>query len=99
MEAANCTDAEDPANVERSKRENVGAMVQFRRQQAMAPGMSREEINLTPVNRSGNKRVGRSTKRRIHEDFCWIFEIFNLVKTAASDNANCGSYFTHPGED
>jgi hypothetical protein len=47
LQAANRRHRNNPANIQRPKRVNVGAIINFVRQNPMAAAVSRQKVNLT----------------------------------------------------
>ena len=69
-------------------RPNIGAMIQFAGQNAMAASVSRQENHFAPGEFAGEKIIRRRAKRRFDFDPFLIGETFNVIKSAAADNAN-----------
>src|ERR1700676_4081680 len=99
LETPDSADAQDPANIQRSEREDVRPVVQFCRKQAVSPAVPRQKVDLASTQRARNKRVRWSPKGRIDHQFFGFLESFNLVQSAAANNPNRGRSITHAGEE
>jgi hypothetical protein len=64
-------------------------MIQFVRQDPMAPRVSGQEENLPAADRAANQRVRWRAKRGIDFMLGRIAQLLHLIKTASPDNAYC----------
>src|SRR4029077_6732821 len=99
LETPDSADAQDPANIQRSEREDIRPVVQFCRKQAVSPAVPGQKVDLASIQITRNKRVRRPPKRRIDHELFGSLESFNLVQSAAANNPNRGRSFTHAGEE
>src|SRR5205823_14866759 len=88
---------DDPANVQRTQRIDVGPMIDFVRQNPMATTVARQKINLTPANLSANERVRRWPEWFINVEFAGITQFFYLIETAATNDSNCRRFILFLG--
>jgi len=66
------------------------------RQNAVAAGMPGEEVNLAPGEFAADKGIRRIAERRADRVFTHIFNAIDLIKAAASDDADI-RIFAHSG--
>src|SRR2546430_10693297 len=72
LQAADSSHANNPAHIKRTQRVDVRAMIQLVRQNAMASPMSRQKINLPPVDFSADDRIRWIPKRRVNAELTRI---------------------------
>ena len=63
-------------------------MIQFAGQNAMAPGMPRQENHFPPAQLAGQKFIGWLPKGRFHLDPFFFGKTLNIVEAAAPDDSN-----------
>ena len=67
---------------------NVGAEIQFARQNAMAAAMPRQKRHFASFEHAADISVGRRAERRLQPHFFHLGEPGHGVKPAAADNAD-----------
>ncbi len=82
------TDADDPCNAELFHGPEIGAVIQFAWQDAMAASVAREENDFAPAERASEKFIGWRTKRRFDFHPFLVGEAFDVIKSAAADDAD-----------
>src|SRR5690348_4342879 len=88
-------DANDPADIERTQRVNVRAVIQLVWQEPMAAAMTRKKVNPPTVHLAANDGVGRVAKRRFDALLGRILDALHLVKSAAADDPDGRGAFSH----
>jgi tRNA-2-methylthio-N6-dimethylallyladenosine synthase len=88
-------DANDPPDIERTKRINIRAMVQLVRKQAMPPPMPGQEIDLPAVYAAPHDCIGRVAEGCFHPQLSRIFHPLHLVETASADDPDGRCVFSH----
>ncbi len=67
---------------------DVGAMVQFAGQNAVAASVAREKNDLAPGEFAGEQIVGRFAERRFDRHPFLVGEAFDVIKPGAADDAD-----------
>lgn len=88
LQGADSADADDPARAEFFHAEDVGAMVEFAWQDAMAASMARKKNNVAAGEFAGEKFVGRSAEGGVDLHPFLVGKTFDVVKAAAANNAD-----------
>ena len=94
LQTAHCRYANDPADIERTQRVNIRAMIQFVGEDAMPTSMSRQKINAAAEHCSANDGVRRRAERRLDLVFGQLGKILQVVEATAADNSDC--WLVHP---
>ena len=71
----------------------IGAIVDLRRQQAMATGVARQKGDTFAFEHAEHQRIGRLAEWRFHTPFAGALEAGHGVESAAPDNADFGGGF------
>src|SRR5690606_28002456 len=88
LESADSADAENPFHAETSECPDVGAVVQFARQDAVTAAMAGKEDDLAAFQSAGQEVTGRISERSFDFDPLGVDEAFDVVQAAPADNAN-----------
>ena len=88
FERADSRDRKNALDAQRLHRIDVGAEVQLRGQDAVAPPVSRQKSHLAPLQFAQHKSVRRLAKGRIHALFAHVRKSRHRVQPAAADDAN-----------
>src|ERR1041384_7273401 len=88
-------DGDNPADVERTKGVDVGAVIQLVRQNAMAASMSGQEENASSAEFAADDRIRRLPERRVDLMFLSIADPFDLVKSTPADDADGWLFVIH----
>ena len=90
LEAANGGDGDDPSDAERAERPDICPVVDLVRSDPVPTRMTRKKKDRPAVKRSPDDRVRRIPKGRVDPDLGNLLKPVNLVKAAASNNADGG---------
>ena len=88
LERTNGAGADDPRDAELFHRPDVGAMIQFAGQNAMAASVAWKENHVAPGKLAGEQFVRRRAERSFDLDPFLIREALNVIEAAAADDAN-----------
>src|SRR5438552_660483 len=99
LQTANCGHRNDPAHIQRTQRVNVGAMIQFMRQDPMAASVTWQEIDLPSTHPAPNQHVRRCPKRSFDLMLGHIVQLFYLIETAAADDPDGRRLVVHMCDD
>ena len=99
LQAADRCHANDPADVERTQRVNIGPVIYFMRENSVAPAMPWQKIYLAAAYFSANERVRRRAKRRVDLVFARLTHLFHLIQTAATDDPDGWRLLFHARRD
>ena len=88
LQRADGADADDPLHPEFFQRPDVGAVVQFGREEAVAASVARQENNVAPGQLAREQIVRRRAKRRFDFHPFLIGEAFDVVKAGAANDAD-----------
>src|SRR6476620_6840797 len=80
--------ANDPADVEGTKRIDIRPMIQFMRQNPVPPSMSRQKVNAAAEHCSADDRIGGRAERRLDLVFGQVGKTFDMIETAAAHNSD-----------
>ena len=98
LERADRAGADDPCDPELFHGPDIGAMIQFARHDAMSASVPGQEHDLAPREFAGEKIVRGRAERGFDLDPFLVGETFNVVKSAAANNANSmtrhGAFYT-----
>src|SRR5207244_4664143 len=78
--------ANDPADVEGTKRINIRPMIQFMRQNPVHPSMSRQKVNAAAEHCSADDRIGGRADRRLDLVFGQASTTYQNIRDAADDS-------------
>src|SRR5262249_31239889 len=95
LQRTNSAHADDPGCSEFFKCPDVGSMIEFIGQNAMTPGMTRQEHHLASSQAAGQEIVRRRTKRGFYFDPFLVGEAFDMVEATATDDTD--TMFRHAG--
>src|SRR4030095_5231501 len=95
LQAAHRSHRDDPADVERAERIDVGPVIEFMWQDSMAAAVSRQEINLTPTHFAADEDVRWRPERGLDLVFGRTAHLFHLIQTAAADDPNSWRFIFH----
>ncbi len=93
FERADCADRHDALDAKKLHRVNVGSIVDFGWQNAVAARVAGEEGDPLPFQRSDNDGIRRIAERRFHSDFARVGQTLHCVQPAAADDPDCGVRF------
>jgi hypothetical protein len=99
LQAADCRNRNDPANIQRAERVKVCAVIYFVRQNPVAAAMSGQKVNLPPAQFSTDENVRWGSKRRVDCVFGRVTQLLHLVETAATDDPDRRNVFIHARRD
>src|SRR5437660_9015491 len=88
LQTADRRHANDPADVEGTKRINIRPMIQFMRQNPVSASVSRQKVNTATEQCSADDRIGGRAERRIDLVFGQVGKTFDMIETAAADNSD-----------
>ena len=88
LQRADGADADDPRDAELFHRPDVGAMVQFAGQNAVAAPVARQKNHFAPGELAGEKFIRRRAERRFDLHPFLVGEAFDVIQAAAADDAD-----------
>ena len=88
LQRADGADADDPGDAEFFHRPDVGAMIQFAGQDAVAAAVPRQENHVAPGEFAGEQIVRGRAKGRFDLHPFLVGEAFDVVKAGAADDAD-----------
>src|SRR5438132_11257614 len=80
--------ANDPADVEGTKRINIRPMIQFMRQNPVSASVSRQKVNAAAEHCSADDRIGGRAERRLDLVFGQARKTFQMIEATAADNSD-----------
>ena len=88
LERANRRERQDALHAQVFHAVNVGAKVDFRRQDAVSAAMARKKRHLAPFQRAEHVSVRRFAERGLHCNFTDVCEAGHGIQTTAAHNAD-----------
>ena len=92
LEAADGAGREDPLHAEDLESVDIGAEIQFGRQDPMADAVARKKRDASSPQRPDDIRAGRFAKRRGNRPLFAVGQRGHVVQTAAADDADVHSH-------
>jgi hypothetical protein len=93
FERANRADGDDAIHADKFEGIDVGAVIDFRRKNAMAAAVSREERNPSTFEKARDDGFRGIAEGRVDADFLGVRKAFHVVKAAAADDSYAGLRF------
>src|ERR1035438_1909295 len=90
LERADGADANHPGHAELLHPPDVGAVVQFARQNPVATSMPGQEYDLAPRQLAGEKTVRGRAEGRLDIDPLLLGKAFDMIQPTATDDADTG---------
>src|SRR2546428_10090764 len=88
LQTADRRHANDPADVEGTKRINIRPMIQFMRQNPVSASVSRQKVNAAAEHCSADDRIGGRAERRLDFVFGQVGKAVQMIEAAAADNSD-----------
>lgn len=88
LEGSNRAHADDPLRPELFHSPDVGAMIEFTRENAMASTVPWKENDFTPGKFAREEIVGRNTKRSFYFNPLLFCKTFDVIQPAAADDSD-----------
>src|SRR6059058_5548422 len=88
LQTADRRHANDPADIEGTKRINIGPMIQFMRQNPVSASVWRQKVNAAAEHCSADDRIGGRAERRLDFVFSQARKTFQMIQATAADNSD-----------
>ena len=88
LQRADRADGDDPLHAKLLHGMDVGAIIDFRREKAMAARMSCEERDALSLERPHDERIRRGAERSLDAQLARVLEARHVVQPAASNDAD-----------
>jgi hypothetical protein len=90
LEGADGGDGDDPADVQGAEGPNVGAVIEFSGEDAVAFAMTGKKKDTASGKGAGHEGVGRRTVRGVNGELFRLLEAFDIIEAAAANDRDGG---------